>query len=64
KRIKKLTELNTHLIEQNKRHLNNYHAIYENMVHVNTMKRQLKRENEELKKQLDKHYPHYINKDK
>ena len=36
------------------------------MVHVNTMMRKLKKENEELKKQLDKQgrvtYNYYINK--
>lgn len=54
KRIKKLTEVNKRLIKQNKRHINDYQSIYENMVRVNTMMRELKKENEELKKQLDK----------
>ena len=68
KRIKKLKELNKHLIEQMKRYENDYHSIYENMVRVNTINRELKLENEELKKQLDKQenvtYNYYINKDK
>ena len=66
KRIKKLKEQNKRLVEQLKRYENDYHSIYENMVHVNTMKRELARENEELKKQLDKQenvtYNYYINK--
>lgn len=66
KRIKKLKEQNKHLIEQMKRYENDYHSIYENMVRVNTMNRELKLENEELKKQLDKQenvtYNYYINK--
>lgn len=49
-RIEKVKELNKRLIEQNKSFENDYHSIYENMVHVNTMNRELKRENEELKK--------------
>lgn len=66
KRIKKLKELNRRLIEQNKSLENDYHSIYENMVRVNTMMRKFKKENEELKKQLDKQehvtYHYYINK--
>lgn len=67
KRIKKLKELNRRLIEQNKSLENDYHSIYENMVRVNTMMRELKKENNELKKkQLDKQgkvtYNYYINK--
>ena len=66
KRIKKLKELNRRLIEQNKSLENDYHSIYENMVRVNTMMRELKKENDELKKQLDKQgnvtYNYYINK--
>lgn len=54
KRTKKLKEQYTRLIEQNKSFEKDYHSIYENMVHVNTMNRELKLENEELKKQLDK----------
>lgn len=55
-RIKKLTELNKRLIEQIKRYENDYHSIYESLAHVNTRVRELKKENEELKKkkQLDK----------
>lgn len=68
KRIKKLKEQNKHLIEQMKRYENDYHSIYENMVRVNTINRELKLENEELKKQLDNQgnvtYNYYINKDK
>ena len=66
KRIKKLKEQNKRLIEQMKRYENDYHSIYENMVHVNTRRRELERENEELKKQLDKQvnvtYNYNINK--
>lgn len=66
RRIKKLKELNRRLIEQNKSLDNDYQSIYENMVHVNTIRRELERENEELKKQLDKQenvtYNYYINK--
>lgn len=66
KRMKKLKEQNKHLIEQMKRYENDYHSIYENMVRVNTLKRELARENEELRKQLDKQghvtYNYYINK--
>ena len=66
RRIKKLKELNRRLIEQNKSLENDYHSIYENMVRVNKMMRELKKENEELKKQLDKQsnvtYNYYINK--
>lgn len=65
-RMKKLKEQNKHLIEQMKRYENDYHSIYENMVRVNTLKRELARENEELRKQLDKQenvtYNYYINK--
>jgi hypothetical protein len=53
KRIKKLKELNKHLIEQMKRYENDYHSIYENMVRVNTLKRELARENKRFKKELD-----------
>ena len=64
-RIKKAKEQNKRLVEQMKRYENNYHSIYENMVHVNTMKRELEKENEELKKQLDKQgrvtYNYYVN---
>ena len=66
RRIKKLKELNRRLIEQNKSLENDYHSIYENMVRVNKMMRELKKENDELKKQLDKQgrvtYNYYINK--
>lgn len=66
KRMKRLKEQNKRLVEQMKRYENDYHSIYENMVHVNTMKRELEKENEELKKQLDKQenvtYNYYINK--
>lgn len=66
KRIKKLKEQNKHLIERMTRYENDYHSIYENMVRVNTINRELKLENEELKKQLDKQenvtYNYYINK--
>lgn len=66
KRIKNLKELNRRLIEQNKSLENDYQSIYENMVRVNTMNREIKKENEELKKQLDKQenvtYNYYINK--
>ena len=64
KRIEKLKELNKRLIEQNKRYENDYQSIYENMVRVNTMMREVKKENEELKKQLDNQgnatYNYYI----
>ena len=50
RRIKKLKELNRRLIEQNKSLENDYHSIYENMVRVNKMMRELKKENDELKK--------------
>lgn len=43
KRIKKLKELNKHLIELNKQYVNDYISLYDNM-------RELKKENEELKK--------------
>ena len=49
-RVKRLKEQNKRLVEQNKRFENDYHSIYENMVHVNTMKRELEKENAELKK--------------
>lgn len=66
RRIKKLKELNRRLIEQNKSLENDYHSIYENMVRVNKMMRELKKENDELKKQLDKQgrvpYNYYVNK--
>lgn len=66
KRIEKVKELNKRLIEQMKRYENDYHSIYENMVRVNTINRELKKENKELKKQLDKQenvtYNYYINK--
>lgn len=66
KRIKKLKEQNKRLIEQMKRYENDYHSIYENMVHVNTRRRELELENEELRKQLDNQgnvtYNYYINK--
>lgn len=65
KRIEKLKELNIRLIEQNKSLENDYHSIYESLVHVNKMMRELKKENDELKKQLDKQehvtYNYYIN---
>lgn len=65
-RIEKVKELNKRLVEQMKRYENDYQSIYENMVHVNTIRRELERENEELKKQLDKQenvtYNYYINK--
>lgn len=65
-RIKKLKELNERLLEQNKSLENDYHSIYENMVRVNKIMRELKKENDELKKQLDKQenvtYNYYINK--
>lgn len=66
-RIAKLTELNRRLIEQNKSLENDYHYIYENMVLVNKKMRKFKKENEELKKQLDKQehvtYNYDINKE-
>ena len=43
RRIKKLKELNRRLIEQNKSLENDYHSIYENMVRVNKMMRELKK---------------------
>ncbi|AIA65124.1 hypothetical protein IME_057 [Enterococcus phage IME-EFm1] len=65
-RMKRIKELNKRLVEQMKRYENDYHSIYENMVRVNTINRELKLENEELKKQLDKQenvtYNYYINK--
>lgn len=65
-RIKRLKEQNKRLVEQMKRFETDYHSIYENMVHVNTTKRELEKENAELKKQLDKQekvtYNYYINK--
>src|SRR5699024_3931180 len=72
-RIKKVKEQNKRLVEEMESFENDYlstykkyHSIYENMVHVNTMKRELEKENEELKKQLDKQenvtYNYYINK--
>ena len=66
KRMERLKEQNKRLIEQMKRYENDYHSIYENMVHVNTMKRELEKENDELKKELDKQgrvpYNYYVNK--
>ena len=66
KRMKRLKEQNKRLIEQMKRYENDYQSIYRNMVHVNTMMRKLKKENDELKKQLDKQggvpYNYYVNK--
>lgn len=59
KRTEKLKELNKRLIELNKQYVNDYISLYGNM-------RELKKENEELKKQLDKQehvtYNYYINK--
>lgn len=46
-RIEKLKEQNKRLIELNKQYVNDYISLYDNM-------RELKKENEELKKQLDK----------
>ena len=64
KRIKKLKELNQSLVELNKRHVDDYLSLYDNMVRANTMMRELKKENEELKKELDKQsnatYNYYI----
>lgn len=64
KRIEKLKQVNKHLIEQNTRFHNDYKSIYESMVHVNTMRSELEKENEELKKALDKQenvtYNYYI----
>ena len=58
-RIGKVKELNKRLIELNKHYVNDYISLYDNM-------RELKKENEELKKQLDKQsnvtYNYYINK--
>lgn len=58
-RIGKVKELNKRLIELNKHYVNNYISLYDNV-------RELKKENEELKKQLDKQenvtYNYYINK--
>lgn len=66
KRIKKLKEQNKHLIERMTRYKDDYHSIYGNMVRVNTINRELKLENEELKKQIDNQehvtYNYYINK--
>lgn len=45
---------NKRLAEQNKRYENDYQSIYESMVRANTLVGQFKKENEELKKQLDK----------
>ena len=58
-RIGKVKELNKRLIELNKHYVNDYISLYDNM-------RELKTENEELKKHLDKQsnvtYNYYINK--
>ena len=66
KRMKRLKEQNKSVIEQMKRYENDYQSIYRNMTHVNRMMRELKKENDELKKQLDKEsnmtYNYYINK--
>ena len=66
KRMKRLKEQNKRLVEQMKRYENDYQSIYRNMVHVNTMMRKLKKENDELKKQLEKQervtYNYNINK--
>ena len=65
-RIEKVKELNKRLVELNKQYVNDYQSIYRNMVHVNTMMRKLKKENDELKKQLDNQgrvaYNYYVNK--
>lgn len=57
-RIEKVKELNKRLIELNKHYVNNYISLYDNV-------RELKKENEELRKQLDKQenvtYNYYIN---
>lgn len=59
KRIEKVKELNKRLVELNKQYVNDYLSLYDNM-------RELEKENEELKKQLDKQenvtYNYYINK--
>lgn len=59
KRIEKVKELNKRLVELNKQYVNDYLSLYDNM-------RELKKENEELKKQLDNQgtvtYNYYINK--
>ena len=66
KRMKRLKEQNKSVIEQMKRYENDYQSIYRNMTHVNRMMRELKKENDELKKQLDKQrnvtYNYNINK--
>ena len=66
KRIKKLKLANKRLVEQSTRFHNDYKSIYENMVRVNTMMRELQQENENLKKELDTKenvtYYYYINK--
>lgn len=58
-RIGKVKELNKRLIELNKHYVNKYISLYDNV-------RELKKENEELKKHLDKQsnvtYNYYINK--
>ena len=58
-RIGKVKEQNKRLIELNKQYVNDYISLYDNM-------RELKTENEELKKHLDKQsnvtYNYYINK--
>lgn len=50
KRIKKLKELNKRLVEQVKRYENDYQSIYENMVRVNTMMRELKKRKRRIEK--------------
>lgn len=59
KRTEKLKELNKRLIELNKQYVNDYISLYDNM-------KELKKENKELKTQLDKQehvtYNYYINK--
>lgn len=59
KRIEKVKELHKRSVELNKQYVNNYLSLYDNM-------RELKKENEELKKQLDNQenvtYNYYINK--
>lgn len=66
KRIEKLKELNKQLVELNKRHVNEYLSLYDNMVRVSTMSKDIEKENKKLKKELYKQehvtYNYYINK--
>lgn len=68
KRMKKLKNTIAFLKDCRKEDAKDYRAMYERVLEANMKLEELKKENEELKKQLDKQgnvtYNYYINKDK